>query len=224
MPLALAAFTLIWLLRTLPLVEWLEWLQLHAEKLGPSALLLTALLFGIGSIFFLPTTLVAAAAGATFGIWLGFLSLWLGWLLAVVIVWMIGGRFSGPMRRKFEQMNPNAEAILEALNRRGWSLVFLTQLHPLAPAGLLNYLYPSLKLNWRTAIPAILVARSPTLLMYSALGYWSAKGLTTESEELAWLWWVSIAAAILVCAVLAKIISKAIQEATKRGGDHPPAS
>lgn len=212
----LLVFALVWLLRTLPLVEWLDWLKHHAHALGPIALVVTALLFAVGCIFFLPTTLVVAAAGATFGIGMGLLSIWLGYGLAVAIVWVIGGRFSEPLKRKFEAVNPHADSILQALAKRGPWLVFLTQLHPLFPAALLNYLYPSLGLNWRSAIPAIMLGRVPTLAMYVALGAWSAKGLSTDQAELAWVWWVSIGAAFLLCAILGRMVTKAIHEAIRR--------
>ncbi len=215
--LGLVGFTLVWLSRTLPLVEWLDWLRHHAQTLGPLAVGITALLFAVGCIFFLPTTLVVAAAGAAFGFGTGLLAIWLGYFLAVGVVWLIGNRFSGPMRRRFESVNPSAGRILDALGERGPWLVFLTQLHPLSPASLLNYLYPSLGLDWRTAIPAILIGRIPTLAMYVALGAWSAKGLTAESDELAWLWWVSLGAAVLLGALLARLVSRAIHDAT-----HPP--
>jgi len=220
---AASVFAVVWWGRTLPLVEWLEFLRHHAVAMGPWALVLTAVLFAVGCIFFLPTTLLVVTAGAAFGLVWGFVAIWIGYGIAVGVVWMVGARFSGLMRRRFAGVAPRSGAILDALGERGAWLVFLTQLHPLFPAALLNYLYPSLGLSWRTSIPAIMLGRGPTLAMYVALGAFSAKGLLAEAEGKAWLWWVSLAGAVALCAVLARLVSRAIHDATvlEKEGGHP---
>lgn len=195
----------------IPVADWLGAIRQQADALGiwaPVAIIGCFYLFTVAA---LPTPLFMAASGATLGLWGGFAAIWLGYLLAATTVWAASRRFSGPVRARFARLHPDAERLLAAIARRGGWLVFLTQLHPLSPNGIFNWLYRSLGIKARHAIPAIGLGRAPTLWLYTALGAWSVEGLSTQRNG--WWWLASALVAIAILAAIARLVTRALDEA-----------
>ncbi|MBK1732115.1 TVP38/TMEM64 family protein [Thiococcus pfennigii] len=195
----------------LPVADWLAAWRLHADDLGLWAPVALIAVFYLLTVAALPTPLVIAASGATLGLWAGFLGIWLGYMLAVATVWVLSRWWAAPIRARFTRLHADAERVLAALARRGGWLVFLTQLHPMSPNGVFNWLYPSLGIKARHALPAIGLGRAPTLWLYTALGAWSVEGATTDDGG--WWWLVSALVAIAILAAIARLVSRALREA-----------
>ncbi|MEY6431935.1 VTT domain-containing protein [Thioalkalicoccus limnaeus] len=195
----------------LPLGDWIAALRTQADQLGIWAPVLIIGLFYLLSVAALPTLLVVVASGATFGLWAGFFGIWIGYVLAAGTVWVASRWFTGPLRARFVRLHPGAERILAAVARRGGWLVFLTQLHPMSPNGILNWLYRSAGIEARHALAAIGLGRAPTLWLYSALGAWSVEGLTAEHDP--WWWFVSGLAAVAVLFAIGWLVTRALGEA-----------
>lgn len=196
----------------LPLADWVTALRAQADQLGIWAPVLIIGLFYLLSVAALPTLLVVVASGATFGLWAGFLGIWVGYVLAAGTVWVASRWFAGPLRARFVRLHPRAERILGAVAHRGGWLVFLTQLHPMSPNGILNWLYRSAGIDARHALAAISLGRAPTLWLYSALGAWSVEGLTAEHGP-GW-WFVSGLAAVAVLFAIGWLVTRALGEAS----------
>lgn len=210
---ALLALVVI-LVASAPLEDWLTSLQGQASRLGIWAPVAIIGLFYVFTVAALPTPLLVAASGATLGLWIGFVGIWLGYLLAAGTVWAISRSVAAPMRARLVRLHPDADRLLAAIADRGSWLVFLTQLHPLSPNGIFNWLYPSLGIQARHALPAIGLGRAPTLWLYTALGAWSAEGLAAERGG---GWWLLAAlAAIAIFAAIGRLVSRALREATAR--------
>lgn len=195
------------------LSEWLSHLYAQVVGLGLWAPVAVIGLFYLMTVAALPTPLLVVASGAMLGLWLGFLGIWIGYMLAVATVWVISRWLAEPLRARFTRLHPKTEPILDAIARRGGWLVFLTQLHPMSPNGVLNWLYRSLGIRAHHALPAIGLGRAPTLWLYSALGAWSIEGIGAADHGWWWLLSALVAAGILIA--IARLVSRALREATQ---------
>ncbi|AGA90236.1 hypothetical protein Thimo_1446 [Thioflavicoccus mobilis 8321] len=208
-----AAVMLILLLLRLPLADWLTDWRTRADDLGLWAPIAIIAVFYVLTVAALPTPLVVAASGATLGLWAGFLGIWIGYMLAVATVWVISRWWAEPVRARFIRLHADAERILAAIAHRGGWLVFLTQLHPMSPNGVFNWLYPSLGIKARHALPAIGLGRAPTIGLYTALGAWSVEGTTADNHG--WWWLASALVAIAILVVIGRLVSRALREALR---------
>jgi len=199
----------------LPLADWLKVIEGQVSALGPWAGPAFVVLFAVGCILLLPTTLVVAGAGATLGLWPGFFAVWFGYIISSWIVWEISRWFAGPVRARLGKIHPSAPRMLEAVEKRGTWLVLLTQLHPLTPAGILNYCYRSLGLKRLPTLIAIALGRAPTLWLYAALGAWSSHTVSGRMQGPPWLAPTLLIGGLAIFGVMAWLVTKVTHEALK---------
>jgi uncharacterized membrane protein YdjX (TVP38/TMEM64 family) len=136
-----AVLFVVWLSRHYPLLAWITQAQEHITAMGRWGGVLYPLLYAACNVLLLPAGTLAIGSGLFFGLWWGFL------LNVAASVLGAAGAFSISrwaarewVRRHFLRHRKWA-ALDEAVAREGWKIIFLTQVHPLAPSSLLNYLY-----------------------------------------------------------------------------------
>ena len=61
--------------------------------------------------------------------------------------------------------------------REGWKIIFLSQLNPLFPTSLLNYLYGLTAIRFRTCILWVAIGQAPGLFLYAYVGTLGQLGL-----------------------------------------------
>jgi uncharacterized membrane protein YdjX (TVP38/TMEM64 family) len=69
------------------------------------------------------------------------------------------------------------EALEPAVRREGWKIILLSQLHPLFPTSLLNYLYGLTTIRFRTCMLWVAIGQAPGLFLYAYLGTLGQLGL-----------------------------------------------
>jgi len=69
------------------------------------------------------------------------------------------------------------EVIEPAVRREGWKIILLSQLHPLFPTSLLNYLYGLTTIRFRTCMLWVAIGQAPGLFLYAYLGTLGQLGL-----------------------------------------------
>src|SRR2546429_5868686 len=102
--------------------------------------------------------------------------------------------------------NPTLNALEPAVEREGWKIILLSQLHPLFPTSLLNYLYGLTRIRFRVCILWIAIGQAPGLFLYSYLGPLGQLGLNLARgrthpraiEYLVWLGGFVSAASVLI--------------------------
>jgi len=62
------------------------------------------------------------------------------------------------------------EALEPAVAREGWKIILLSQLHPLFPTSLLNYLYGLTRIRFRTCMLWVAIGQAPGLFLYAYVG------------------------------------------------------
>ena len=168
----------LWLLaRQFPIVEYITGAQRKIGELEIWGGVLYPLLFGTCNVLLLPAGVLAIGSGLIFGIWWGFALTLIGTVFGAAVSFGLG-RLLGRrwlLGRLLE--NPRFAAIDQAIERHGWKIVFLTQVHPLFPTSLLNYLYGVTRMRFWVCLLWVAIGQAPGLFLYSYLGTLTQHGL-----------------------------------------------
>src|SRR5438105_6291924 len=115
-------------------------------------------------------------------------------------------------------------ALESAMGKDCWKIVLLSQLHPLFPTSLLNYLYGLTQIRFRTCMLWVAIGQAPGLFLYSYLGTLGQLGLNlargkTHPRAIEYLLWLGgFASAALVLVFLGRIALRLLQEAERHAG------
>src|SRR6266571_5921558 len=178
----LAAFTaaiglLLVLSRFFPIADLIAATQKRVVDLGAWSVLCYPLLFAACNLLLLPGGLVSVGAGFFFGLWWGFFIVLLGNSIGAAISFAfsrwLGRRW---LSRKLLRSS-TLRALEPAVEREGWKIIFLSQLHPLFPTSLLNYVYGLTRIRFRTYMLWTSIGRAPGLFLYVYLGTLGQLGL-----------------------------------------------
>lgn len=99
----------------------------------------------------LPTTLTALAMGYFFG-WIGFPSLFFGYLLANVIGYSLGKLLNADFLPLLSAQKPEFRNQLESRIQRPESLIFFIRISPVVPFAISNFLFASLKIDLKKVL------------------------------------------------------------------------
>jgi uncharacterized membrane protein YdjX (TVP38/TMEM64 family) len=79
--------------------------------------------------------------------------------------------------------NATLEALEPAVEREGWKIILLSQLHPLFPTSLLNYLYGLTTIRFRTCILWVAIGQAPGAVPLRLLRDAGAAGAESRPRE-----------------------------------------
>jgi uncharacterized membrane protein YdjX (TVP38/TMEM64 family) len=114
-------------------------LAIRLDELGPWGPVIFVLAYVVGSIAFVPGTLLTLAAGAVFGVARGVPLVFVGAVLGSSAAFGVARSLArGPVSRWLAR-DARAAAIAEALEGQGFKIIILLRLSPLFPYNLLNY-------------------------------------------------------------------------------------
>ena len=103
------------------------------------------------------------------------------------------------------------------MEREGWKLILLSQLHPLFPSSLMNYLYGLTKIRFRTCMVWIAIGQAPGLFLYAYLGTLGQLGLRLARGETHprvyeyWVWGGGLLASLAILALMGRIALRALR-------------
>lgn len=175
--LVLGAVALWWLARHFPVVEYITRAQHAIGRMEVWGGVLYPLLIGGCNLLLLPGGVLSIGSGLFFGLWWGtavnLAGNVLGAAAAFGLARLIGRRWL--VGRLLAQ--PRWAALDRAIERHGWKIIFLTQVHPLFPTSLLNYLYGVTRIRFGTCLLWIALGQAPGLFLYAYLGTLTQHGL-----------------------------------------------
>jgi uncharacterized membrane protein YdjX (TVP38/TMEM64 family) len=212
--------------RFFPIVDFMEAMQQRVMGWGAWGAICYPLLFAVCNILLLPGGVLAVGGGFFFGLWWGFLIVFAGNVIAAAISFALSRWVaSQPFRRKLSQ-NLTLRALEPAIERESWKIILLSQLHPLFPTSLLNYLYGLTRIRFGTYMLWSSIGRIPGLFLYVYVGTLGQLGLRLMRGRSQprmieyWTWGGAFVTTALLLAVLGRIAYRAIQ--TSHGsGDTP---
>jgi uncharacterized membrane protein YdjX (TVP38/TMEM64 family) len=224
--LTIAIGLLLVLSRFFPIVEVIAAVQQRVVNLGAWSVVCYPLLFAACNMLLLPGGILSVGGGFFFGLWWGFFIVFLGNSIAAAISFAfsrwLGRRWLSPKLSR----NPTLTLLEPAVEREGWKIIFLSQLHPLFPTSLLNYLYGLTRIRFRTYMLWTSMGRAPGLFLYAYLGTLGqfglnlARGKTHPRMIEYWTWGGAFVTTALLFFLLSRIALRAIQSSPEtRGAD-----
>ena len=175
--LLLAALLVAWLVRTFPVADYITRAQTAIGSMEIWGGILYPLLFAACNILLLPGGLVAIGSGLFFGLWWGFLLNMLGCLAGAAAAFGITRAVGRQWIEHHFFRDPKWAALDRLIARDGWKIIFLSQVHPLFPTSLLNYLYGITRIRFGTCMIWIALGQAPGLFLYAYLGTLAQFGL-----------------------------------------------
>ena len=134
-------------------------------------------LVAVCNVLLLPGGVLAIGSGLFFGLWWGtainLAGNVAGAAVAFALARLIGRRWLMGRLLREERW----AALDRAIERHGWKIIFLTQVHPLFPTSLLNYLYGVTRIRAGTCLLWIALGQAPGLFLYAYLGTLTQHGL-----------------------------------------------
>ena len=214
---ALAIGLLLLLSHLFPLVDLIDAVQQRVIHWGAWSGVCYPLLFALCNVLLLPGGLLSVGSGFFFGLWWGFFIVLLGNNISAAIAFALG-RWIG--RRwligKLSQ-SPTLHLLEPAVEREGWKIIFLSQLHPLFPTSLLNYIYGLTRIRFRTYMFWASIGRAPGLFLYAYVGTLGQLGLNLARGRSHprlveyWTWGGAFFTTALLFILLTRIASRAIR-------------
>lgn len=211
--------------RSIPLLATLSVLQNHIESMGPSAVVAYPLLYALCNLLLLPAGILSILGGFFFGLWWGFAVVLTGNLLAATAAFSISRFLARSWLEPRIHASKRLHAIDEAISREGWKIVFLSQLHPLFPTSLLNYVYGVSKIRFSQCLLWIALGQTPGLFLYAYLGTLGQHGLdlllgNKRPATFEYFLWISgLLLAFAVAWILGRIALDAMRRSEQHGGN-----
>jgi|KBSMisStaDraftv2_1062788.scaffolds.fasta_scaffold157087_1 uncharacterized membrane protein YdjX (TVP38/TMEM64 family) len=208
--------------RFFPIADWIALVQQKVMHLGAWSAIWYPLLYACCNVLLLPGGLLSIGGGFFFGLWWGFFIILVGNVTGAAIAfylsrWIGRSWLRGKMRR-----NATLVALEPAVEREGWKIILLSQLHPLFPTSLLNYLYGLTNIRFRTCILWVAIGQAPGLFLYAYVGTLSQLGLNLVRGKSHprmieyWVWGGGFFLAVVVLILLGRISLRLMQEAESK--------
>lgn len=214
--------------RFFPIVELIATAQQRMMQWGVWGAVCYPFLFALCNVLLLPGGILCVGGGFFFGLWWGFAIVFVGNAIAAAISFSVSRWLAGHwFRQKFAQ-NPTLRALEPAVEREGWKIIFLSQLHPLFPTSLLNYLYGLTRIPFHTYMLWASIGRTPGLFLYVYLGTLGQFGMNLVRGKSHprvveyWIWGGAFVISALLLLVLSRIALQAVQRAQRMSQQTTP--
>jgi uncharacterized membrane protein YdjX (TVP38/TMEM64 family) len=208
---------LLWLSRFYPLVDVMATMQERVMHWGAWSAVCYPLLFALCNILLLPGGILCVGSGFFFGLWWGFFVVFVGNSISAAVSFALS-RWVGQhwLRRKLSR-NPIVRALEPAVEREGWKIIVLSQLHPLFPTSLINYFYGLTRIPFRTYMLWVSIGRAPGLFLYVYLGTLGQLGLNLARGKSHpriieyWTWGGAFVISTLLLLLLSRMASRTVR-------------
>ncbi|MGH7982806.1 MAG: TVP38/TMEM64 family protein [Candidatus Udaeobacter sp.] len=225
--LVLAIALAVGLSRFVPAVNFIEALQQRVISWGAWGAICYPLLFALCSILLLPGGILAVGAGFFFGLWWGFLIVFAGNVVATAISFALSRSVARRWFQRKLSRNPTLRALGPAVERESWKIILLSQLHPLFPTSLLNYIYGLTRIRFGSYMFWASIGRVPGIFLYAyvgTLGQFAVRIMRGKSYPRMidyWIWGGAFVTTALLLVVLGRVAYRAIHtsQASKKIGD-----
>jgi uncharacterized membrane protein YdjX (TVP38/TMEM64 family) len=210
---------LLLLVRFPPVLNLIVAMQQRVMHWGAWSAIFYPLLFALCNILLLPGGILCVGSGFFFGLWWGFLIVFAGNVLGAAISFDLSRWVARRWFWRRLSQNATLRALEPALEREGWKIIVLSQLHPLFPTSLLNYLYGLTRIRFGTYMLWASIGRMPGLFLYAyvgTLGQFGLKMMRGKSHPRVveyWTWGGAFLTTALLLLVLGRIASRAVQTA-----------
>ena len=205
--------------RFFPLADILAAVQQRVMGWGAWSAICYPLLYACCNVLLLPGGFLSLGGGFFFGLWWGFLIILVGNVGGAAISFYISRWIGRRWLRRRLMQNRTLEALEPAVEREGWKIILLSQLHPLFPTSLLNYLYGLTTIRFRTCMLWVAIGQAPGLFLYAYLGTLGQLGLNLVRGKSHphlieyFIWGGGLVTSVVVLLMLGRIALRLLKEA-----------
>jgi len=202
----------------LPVMDFIVRLQQRVAGWGAWSAVCYPLLFALCNLLLLPGGILCVGSGFFFGLWWGFFIVLVGNIIAAAVSFTIARSIGQQWFRAKISRHPKLAALVPAVEREGWKIVVLSQLHPLFPTSLVTYLYGLSRIPFRTYLLWVIIGRVPGLFLYVYLGTLGQYGLNLLQGKSHprvveyWVWGGAFVISGLILIVLGRIAINALEK------------
>ncbi len=157
-------------LSLLPLRGWAQSLAGWIDGLGPGGLVLFAAIYVLATLLLLPAWVLSVAAGAVFGIVVGFLVVFSAAMAGAIAAFLIARHGLKNRVRKYVKRNGLLRTVDKALRDAGWKVIALMRLSPLIPFTVQNYVLGVTTVKFAHFAAGTFIGIIPATLVEVALG------------------------------------------------------
>jgi uncharacterized membrane protein YdjX (TVP38/TMEM64 family) len=203
--------------RLFGLVEIMTALQERVMRWGAWGAVCYPFLFALCNILLLPGGILCVGSGFFFGLWWGLFLVLVGNGIGAAVCFAITRSVGRTWVRRGILRSPALRLLEPAIEREGWKLILVTQLHPLFPTSLLNYLYGLTRIRFRTFMLWASIGRVPGLFLYVYLGTLGQYGLKLALGKTHprlveyWMWGGAFVVSAMLLVVLSRIAVHAVE-------------
>src|SRR5438270_1730148 len=215
---ALVIASLLLVSHVCPVVDFLVGLQQRVIGLGTGSAVCYPLLVAACNVLLLPGGVLSVGAGFFFGLWWGFFIVLLANSTCAAISFGLSRWLAMRWLKRRQSANQVFWLLEKAVERDAWKIIFLSQLHPLFPTSLLNYLYGLTRIRFGQYMLWTTIGRAPGLFLYTYMGTLGqlslnlARGKTHPRIVEYWAWGGAFIVTILLFALLTRMALTAIRE------------
>lgn len=203
------------ILRTLPTEQVLNLVQQKVADFGPWGPIVFGLAYILAAMLFLPGSALTLAAGAIFGLGLGFLTVSVSSTIAAGASFLVARYLARDQVRRMAENNRTFGAIDRAISQGGWRIIAMLRLSPAVPFSLGNYLYGLTPVRFWPYLVASWIAMMPGTLLYVYLGFAGKTAAAGGDGKNPWqyvLLGVGLLATIIVSVYVTRLARKALKE------------
>src|SRR6201987_1308758 len=210
-----------------PILNWTGGAREYVEKLGIWSGIVYPLAYALCNLLLLPGGILSMGGGFFFGLWWGFFLILLGNLLGAALAFAIARKIGRQRIEKLLSNNRKLRVLDQTIARHGWKIVLLSQLNPLAPSSLLNYLYGLTHVRLSRCLFWVALGQSPGLFLYAFVGTLGqfgvdmARGTRRPVLHDYLLWGTGFIVTIATTYMLGRLARRILGEAESEMSDQP---
>jgi pyruvate/2-oxoglutarate dehydrogenase complex dihydrolipoamide dehydrogenase (E3) component/uncharacterized membrane protein YdjX (TVP38/TMEM64 family) len=208
----------------LPVHNWFAQFEKYVQGLGSLGPIVTALVYVVTTVLFIPGSALTIGAGGLFGLKTGFLVVLVGANLGALCAFLLARTFLREKVARWAEANPKFKSLDRAIGRQGFKMVFLSRLSPAFPFTLLNYLLGLTAVGTGSYVLANLLGMLPGMFLYVYIGASAREALTGGVGESVdyfqqALKYIGLLATVVVVVIVTRIARKAMREAEQAQED-----
>ncbi len=212
---------IVWLTRYFGLIRVIVHMQKKVGQMEIWGGVCYVPLYAACNVLLLPGSVLTLGSGLCFGLWWGFLLSLMGNVLGAAVAFGITRKLGRDwVERKFFKY-PKWRALDEAVTREGWKIIFLSQVHPLFPTSLLNYLYGITRIRFWPCMLWIALGQAPGLFLYAYFGTLAQLGIKlaegkNHPRPIEYVTWIGgLLVALAVAMALSRVALRLMAEVEK---------
>ena len=209
---------LIYVARSAPFLGAVEGTEAVVRRWGWMSVVIYPLLVTAATVLFLPGGILSLGGGFFFGLWWGTLLVLTGNLLGAAAAFLVGHKLGRKFVRQRILRDPRWAALDGAIGKHGSRIIFFSQLNPLFPTSLFNYLYGITKVGFWDCMKWVALGRLPGIFLYCYLGTLGQLGIRilrgeAEPGPMEYvLWGGGLLVTVGVAALLGHTATKVIED------------